>query len=115
MLREHRSSYALKKDFEQAEIAFKKALELDPNSIDSFNGLATIYNDQKKFPEAQAMSAEASKRASVGGGESADTLYNQVSSRGMPTILPRHRSSSQGRWRPMRTTRKDTSCSDACS
>jgi len=71
------SNYAMKKDYPQAEAALKKALELDPNSVDAYNLLATVYNDQKKFPEAQAMSAEASKRASVGGGASADTLYNQ--------------------------------------
>jgi Flp pilus assembly protein TadD len=71
------SSYAMKKDYEQAEIAYRKALELDPNSVDSYNGLATIYNDQKKFTEAQAMSAEVAKRTSAGSGASADTLYNQ--------------------------------------
>jgi Tfp pilus assembly protein PilF len=71
------SNYAMKKDYAQAEVALKKALEIDPNSIDAYNLLATVYNDQKKFPEAQAMSAEASKRATAGGGASADTLYNQ--------------------------------------
>ncbi len=71
------SNYASKKDYAAAETALKKALEIDPNSVDAYNLLATIYNDQKKFPEAQAMSAEASKRASAGGGASADTLYNQ--------------------------------------
>jgi tetratricopeptide (TPR) repeat protein len=71
------SNYAMKKDYAQAEVALKKALEIDPNSVDAYNLLATVYNDQKKFPEAQAMSAEASKRATAGGGASADTLYNQ--------------------------------------
>ena len=71
------SNYASKKDYAAAETALKKALEIDPNSVDAYNLLATIYNDQKKFPEAQAMSAEASKRATAGGGASADTLYNQ--------------------------------------
>jgi tetratricopeptide (TPR) repeat protein len=71
------SNYAMKKDYAQAEVALKKALEIDPNSVDAYNLLATVYNDQKKFPEAQAMSAEASKRTSVAGGASADTLYNQ--------------------------------------
>jgi tetratricopeptide (TPR) repeat protein len=72
------SNYAQKKDYAQAETALKKALEIDANSVDAYNLLATIYNDQKKFTEAQAMSAEASKRASAGGtSASADTLYNQ--------------------------------------
>jgi len=69
---------ASKKDYVASEAAYKKALELDPNSSDAYNGLATIYNDQKKFTEAQAMSAEAAKRASTGGnGGSAETRYNQ--------------------------------------
>jgi tetratricopeptide (TPR) repeat protein len=71
------SNYAQKKDYAQAEASLKKALEIDPNSVDAYNLLATIYNDQKKFPEAQAMSAEASKRMSAGGGASPDNLYNQ--------------------------------------
>ncbi len=72
------ASSAAKKDYAGAEAAYKKALELDANSLDAYNGLANIYNDQKKFPEAQAMSAEASKRAMAGGASSggAETLYN---------------------------------------
>jgi Flp pilus assembly protein TadD len=71
------ASSAAKKDYAGAEAAYKKALELDPNMIDAYNGLATIYNDQKKFTEAQAMSAEGMKRATAGGGSgSADALYN---------------------------------------
>lgn len=66
-----------KKDYTASEAAYKKALEIDPNSADAYNGLATIYNDQKKFAEAKEMSAEAMKRATAGGGAgSADTLYN---------------------------------------
>ncbi len=75
------ATYAMKKDYEQSEAAYKKALELDANSSDAYFGLAAIYNDQKKFTEAQAMSAEASKRAggaaAAGGAPSADGLYNQ--------------------------------------
>jgi TolA-binding protein len=71
------ASSAAKKDYPAAEAAYKKAIELDPATIDAYNGLATIYNDQKKFPEAQAMSAEAMKRSSAGGGSGgADTMYN---------------------------------------
>ena len=66
-----------KKDYAAAEAAYKKALEIDPNYIEGYSGLANIYNDQKKFPEARAMSEEASKRASAaGGGGNADMLYN---------------------------------------
>ena len=71
-------SNAGKKDYAASEAAFKKALELDPNSADAYNGLATIYNDQKKFAEAKEMSAEAMKRMTAGGagGGNADQLYN---------------------------------------
>jgi tetratricopeptide (TPR) repeat protein len=66
-----------KKDYAAAEAAYKKALEIDANSVDAYSGLATVYNDQKKFTEAQAMSAEASKRSSTGGASgNADVLYN---------------------------------------
>ena len=71
------ASNAAKKDYSAAEAAYKKAIELDPNTIDAYNGLATIYNDQKKFPEAQAMSAEAMKRGTAGGASGgAESLYN---------------------------------------
>ena len=71
------ASSAAKKDYPAAEAAYQKAIELDPNAIDAYNGLATVYNDQKKFTEAQAMSAEGMKRATAGGASgSADAMYN---------------------------------------
>lgn len=73
--------YIRKQDFAKAEESFKKALELNAESVEAFNGLATVYNGQKKFKEAQAMSAEATKRmtgaaGAAGGGGNADGLYN---------------------------------------
>jgi tetratricopeptide (TPR) repeat protein len=71
------ASSAAKKDYAAAEVAYKKAIELDANAVDAYNGLATIYNDQKKFTEAQTMSAEGMKRATAGGASgSADAMYN---------------------------------------
>jgi Tfp pilus assembly protein PilF len=71
------ASNAAKKEYAAAEAAYKKAIELDPNMVDAYSGLATLYNDQKKFTEAQAMSAEAMKRGASGGTSgSADALYN---------------------------------------
>jgi Flp pilus assembly protein TadD len=71
------ASNAAKKDYAASEAAYKKAIELDPNMVDAYNGLATIYNDQKKFTEAQAMSAEGMKRATAGGASGgADSMYN---------------------------------------
>jgi tetratricopeptide (TPR) repeat protein len=66
-----------KKDYAASEAAYKKALEVDPNYVEAYSGLANIYNDQKKFTEARAMSEEAGKRATAaGGGGNADMLYN---------------------------------------
>jgi Tfp pilus assembly protein PilF len=68
---------ANKKDYAAAEAAYKQAIVIDPNSADAYNGLATIYNDQKKFAEAKEMSAEAMKRSGAAGGTgSADSMYN---------------------------------------
>ena len=52
-----------------------KALEVKPDYAEALNGLATLYNNQKRFEEATAMSTKA---ASAGGsGGSADAVYNQ--------------------------------------
>ncbi|MEZ5286945.1 MAG: tetratricopeptide repeat protein [Vicinamibacterales bacterium] len=70
-------SYLQKKDEKQAEEAWKKALEVKPDYPEALNALATLYNNQKRFDEAAAMSAKA---ASAGGGAStgsADAVYNQ--------------------------------------
>jgi Tfp pilus assembly protein PilF len=71
------SVHARQRQWEQAEAAYKRALEINPDLIDAYNGLATIYNAQGMFDEA-AMGTEASTRASAfPGGGSADMLYNQ--------------------------------------
>jgi tetratricopeptide (TPR) repeat protein len=74
------ANYAQKKDWAKAEESYKKAIETDPNSADGYTGLANVYNAQKKFKEAQAASAEATKRmtgaAGATGGGNADGLYN---------------------------------------
>ncbi len=69
-------SYMAKKDEKQAEEAWKKAIELKPDYAEALNALSTLYNNQKRFDEAAAMSAKA---ASAGGGTggSSDAVYNQ--------------------------------------
>lgn len=73
------SIYGQKKEYDKSEEAYRKVLEMNPESVDAFNGLATIFNAQKKFTEAQQMSAEATKRASgaAGGTVNPEALYNQ--------------------------------------
>ena len=71
--------YSRQQDWAKAEESYKKALEINPESVESYNGLANVYNAQKKFTEAQAMNAEAAKRAGAAGAGAgnADALYNQ--------------------------------------
>jgi tetratricopeptide (TPR) repeat protein len=77
-------AYAQKKDYGKAEESFKKAIEIKPDYIDAYNGLATVYNSQKKFDEAQQASQKAVELAAAAGGGaegtgggSVDALYNQ--------------------------------------
>lgn len=70
-----------KKAHAEAEAAFKKALEIKPDYADAFNGLANLYNAQRRFDEAAAASAKAAELAGAGGAAggtgSVDALYNQ--------------------------------------
>jgi tetratricopeptide (TPR) repeat protein len=72
---------AQKKEYAKAEEAFKKSIELKADYIEAYNGLATIYNAQKKFEDAQAASQKAAALASAAGtsagGGGVDALYNQ--------------------------------------
>jgi tetratricopeptide (TPR) repeat protein len=76
-------NYAQKKDWAQAEASYKKAIEVDPNAADAYNGLANVYNMQKKFDLAAEASAQAMKISSAagatgtGGGASASAMFNQ--------------------------------------
>jgi Flp pilus assembly protein TadD len=74
-------AYTNKKDYAQAEIAYKKVIELKPDSADAYTGLANIYNAQKKFDLAADASANASKyaggAAGAAGGGSAESMFNQ--------------------------------------
>ncbi|MCC7125368.1 MAG: tetratricopeptide repeat protein [Acidobacteria bacterium] len=69
-------SYLQKKDEKQAEEAWKKALELKPDYPEALTALATLYNNQKRFDEAAAMSGKAAASGGSAGG-SADAIYNQ--------------------------------------
>ncbi len=67
-------AYLAKKDDKQAEETWKKALEVKPDYTEALNALSTLYNNQKRFDEASAMSAKA---AAAGGSGSADATFNQ--------------------------------------
>jgi tetratricopeptide (TPR) repeat protein len=76
-------NYGQKKDYDKAEAAFLKAIEIRPTYSDAYNGLATVYNAQKKFDKAQEMSQKAAELAasaapgSAGGSGAVDAEYNQ--------------------------------------
>ncbi|HUQ89466.1 MAG TPA: tetratricopeptide repeat protein [Vicinamibacterales bacterium] len=65
-----------KKDDKGAEAAWKKAIEMKPDYTEALNALSTLYNNQKRFEEAGAMSAKAAAVAGGGGGN-ADATFNQ--------------------------------------
>ncbi len=64
-----------KKDEKAAEEAWKKALEMKADYAEALNALSTLYNNQKRFDEAGAMSAKAA--AAGGGAGNADATFNQ--------------------------------------
>jgi tetratricopeptide (TPR) repeat protein len=75
-------SYSQKKDWEKAEAAYKKSIELKADDAAAYNGLATVYNAQRKFDLASEASGKAAQlsgnlSAAGGGGGNADALYNQ--------------------------------------
>jgi Flp pilus assembly protein TadD len=68
-------AYMSKKDDKAAEAAWKQAVEVKPDYAEALNALSTLYNNQKRFDEAAAMSAKAA--AASGGTGSADATFNQ--------------------------------------
>ena len=74
-------NHSQKKEYDLAEAAFLKAIEMKPNYVEAYNGLATVYNAQKKFDKATEASAKAIELAGAagpgGGGGGVDAEYNQ--------------------------------------
>jgi tetratricopeptide (TPR) repeat protein len=74
-------AYSQKKDYAQAEENYKKALEVKPDYAEAYNGLANIYNAQRKFDLAAEASAKASQLSAATPGSlqggNADALYNE--------------------------------------
>lgn len=70
--------YIKKQDYDNAEKAFLKAIEVDPKSAESYSALANIYNQQKKFDDAVKMSTKANElSASSPTGGDPTTVFNQ--------------------------------------
>ena len=41
--------YAQTKEWDKAEVAYKKAIEIKADDAAAYNGLANVYNAQRKF------------------------------------------------------------------
>ena len=73
-------AYANKKQWPEAEGAFKKAIEIKPDNGRAHTELASVYNVQKKFElaaEHSALAAKYSASTNPAGGGNAEALYNQ--------------------------------------
>ena len=73
-----------KKEYDQAEAAYKKAIGANANSADAYMGLANVYNAQRKSDLAMEASAQAQKllgaagtAGAPGAGASAGAIFNQ--------------------------------------
>ncbi|MPY89586.1 MAG: tetratricopeptide repeat protein [Luteitalea sp.] len=64
---------------DQAEAAFKQAIEANPKKPDPYGRLAALYSSQKKYDEAAKMSAKAGQLGGEGGaaGGGANALFDQ--------------------------------------
>ena len=62
-----------------AEVAFNNSLEVNPDYAQAYEGLATIYNSQRRFDEAVEASQRAAELSGGGGGALADpdAVFNQ--------------------------------------
>jgi len=71
--------HARNKRYEEAEKAFKTAIEQNPNLPDAYNGLANVYNAMRRFDDAAAMSAKAQELQAASGVGAADagSVFNQ--------------------------------------
>jgi tetratricopeptide (TPR) repeat protein len=70
-----------KKELTAAEEAYKKATSIKPDFIEGYNALANLYNAQKRFDEALAVSQKAAELGGAiggpGGAAGASAVYNQ--------------------------------------
>jgi Flp pilus assembly protein TadD len=63
--------------YAEAEAAFRAALALDPDNAESYDGLAEIYNAQRRFDDAAEASAAAARLSGGGGGGDPTAVFDQ--------------------------------------
>lgn len=64
-----------RENYDSAETALRRATEIDPNDAAAFDALANLYNAQRRFDEAGAASAAATRRS--GRGDNAGAIFDQ--------------------------------------
>ncbi len=70
-------AHAQKKEWAQAEAAYRKAVEIKPDYAEAWTGLSNVLNQQGKADEALAASEKAAAAGGGAGGGNANALYNQ--------------------------------------
>jgi Tfp pilus assembly protein PilF len=68
--------YTKQNDLAKAEEAYKQAVTFDEKAAEAWDGLAIVYNTQKKFEEAGKASARATELRGASGGGDATSAFN---------------------------------------
>jgi hypothetical protein len=98
--------YLKKDDLANAEKYFKEAIDFDPNTVDAYKALATIYNTQQKFDDALKMSAKAKELGTSTGAPRTRPPYStKASCCGTPGRFPKPRRRSRRPPSSIRRTR----------
>ena len=63
--------------YAEAEAAFRAALALDPENAETYDGLAEIYNAQRRFDDAAEASAAAARLSGGGGSDNPTAVFDQ--------------------------------------
>ncbi len=63
--------------YAEAETAFRAALALDPENAETYDGLAEIYNAQRRFDDAAEASAAAARLSGGGGADNPTAVFDQ--------------------------------------
>lgn len=69
--------YGRMEAYAESEAAYREALALDPENAETYDGLAEIYNAQRRFDDAAEASATAARLSGGGGGDDPTAVFDQ--------------------------------------
>ncbi len=69
--------YGRMEAYAESEAAFRAALALDPENAETYDGLAEIYNAQRRFDDAAEASAAAARLSGGGGNDNPTAVFDQ--------------------------------------